>query len=186
MHNRSISSFLNVKSMSISAEKMKYHIMLVWSCFLIYIFCAMSSTAKRLYKEFQKAIWFFSMQIMWSWDLWIERTLTFWVKKFAKFVNSFETFKNWSTIVFSICVNREFSSVTEKLKELYKAFKSDQMCIMMLCYLRFWVNWALETSYFFWWLHQQENLKMTFLAKLNWWILHAKRLDASLASLNIM
>ena len=160
--------------------------MSVQSCFSIYIFCTMSSTAKRLYKEFQRMIRLFLMQITWSWDSWVERTLTFWVKKFMKFANSFETFKNWSTIIFLICVSREFSSVTEKFKESYRASRSDQMCIVMLCYLRFWVDWALETSYFFWWLHQWKNLRMTSLAKLNWWILHAKRLDASLASLNIM
>ena len=164
---------------------MKYRIMFVQSCFSIYIFCAMSSTAKRLYKESQRMIQFFLMQIAWSWDSWVERTLTFWVKKFVKFANSFETFKNWSTIVFLICVSWKFSSVTEKLKESYKASKSDQTCIVMLCCSRFWVDWVLETSCFFWWLRQQENLKVTFLAKLDWWILHAKRLDASLASLNI-
>ncbi len=140
MHDCSISSFLDVKSISISAEEMKYHIMSVQSCFLIYIFCTMSSTAKRLYKELQKAIWLFLMQITWSWDSWVKRTLTFWVKKFAKFANSFETFKNWSTIIFLICVNRKFSSVTEKLKELYRASRSDWMCIMMFCCLRFWVD----------------------------------------------
>ncbi len=107
-------------------------------------------------------------------------------ERFTKFANSFETFKNWSTIVFSICVSWEFSSVTEKFKELYRASRSNQMCIMMLCCSRFWVNQVLETSCFFCWLHWWKNLKVTFLAKLNWWILHAKRLDASLASSNIM
>ncbi len=153
--------------MNISVEEMKYHIMFAQSCFSIYIFCTMSSTAKRLYKEFQKAIWFFLMQIAWSWDSWIERTLTFWVKRFAKFANSFKTFKIWLTIVLLICVSQKFSSVIEKFKKSYKAFKNDWMCIMMLCCLRFWVNQAFETSSFFWWLHQQKNLRMTFLAKLN-------------------
>jgi len=48
--------FLDVKSMNASAEEMKYCIMSVQSCFLIYIFCTISSTAKRLYKESQKII----------------------------------------------------------------------------------------------------------------------------------
>ncbi len=161
--------------MSASAEEMKYHIMSVQSCFLIYIFCAMSSTAKRLYKESQRMMQLFSMQIAWSCDSWVERTLTFWVKRFAKFANSFEIFKNWSTIVFSIYVNQRFSSVTEKFKESYKASRSNRMCIMMLCCLRFWVDWVLEASHFFCWLHWQENLRVTFLAKLNWWILHVSR-----------
>ncbi len=122
---------------------------------------------KKLYKELQKVIRLFLMQIAWSWSSWVERTLTFWVKKFAKFANSFETFKNWSTIVFSICVNRKFSSVIEKLKESYKASRSNRMCIVMLCCSRFWVNWVLETSHFFWWLRQWEDLKVTFLTKLD-------------------
>jgi len=63
MHDCSVSSFLDVKSISISAEEMKYHIMFAQSCFSIYIFYAMSSTAKRLYKELQKAIQLFLMQI---------------------------------------------------------------------------------------------------------------------------
>ncbi len=98
----------------------------------------------------------------------------------------FKTFKSWSIIIFSICVSWKFSSVTEKFKKSYRAFRSNWMCIMMLCCLRFWVNWALETSRSLWWLHQWKNLRMTFFTKLDWWILHAKRLDASFASLNIM
>ncbi len=149
--------------MNISTEKMKYCIMFAWSCFSIYAFCAMSSTAKRLYKKSQRAIRLFLMQIAWSWNSWVERTLTFWVKKFAKFINSFKTFKNWSIIIFSICVSWKFSSVTEKFKKLYRAFRSNWMCIMMLCCLRFWVNWALETSRSLWWLHQWKDLTQVLL-----------------------
>jgi hypothetical protein len=42
-----------------------------------------------------------------------------------KFLNSFETIKEFSIIVFSCCTNQEFFSVAEKFEESYKAFKSE-------------------------------------------------------------
>ncbi len=51
MHDCSISSFLNVKSMNALVKEMKYCIMFVQNCFSIYIFCVMSSTAKKCYER---------------------------------------------------------------------------------------------------------------------------------------
>jgi hypothetical protein len=42
-----------------------------------------------------------------------------------KFSNSFETTKKFSIVIFSCCADQEFFSVAEKLRESYKASRSE-------------------------------------------------------------